>query len=129
MPAATIEVRKTYAADREVEIINAVHAAMMEGLKIPESEKNVRLIVHPPHRFAAPSDKEDLFTFISIDLIVGRSLDAKKTLYQAIVRNLERLDIPRNHVEIVLRDIPLEDWAVNGGVPASEVDLGFDLKV
>jgi putative flavoprotein involved in K+ transport len=37
MPIVTIELRKRYAPDREVQIIDAVHAAMMEGLKIPSN--------------------------------------------------------------------------------------------
>ena len=35
MPNATIEVRRQYTRAEEAGIIDAVHAAMMEGLKIP----------------------------------------------------------------------------------------------
>ena len=35
MPNATIEVRRRYTRAEEAGIIDAVHAAMMEGLKIP----------------------------------------------------------------------------------------------
>jgi hypothetical protein len=35
MPNAAIEVRRQYSRDEEVAIIDAVHAAMIEGLKIP----------------------------------------------------------------------------------------------
>jgi phenylpyruvate tautomerase PptA (4-oxalocrotonate tautomerase family) len=66
---------------------------------------------------------------VSIDAIEGRSLDAKRTLYQQIVGNLEPLGIPRDHVSILLRDIPPSNWGIRGGLPACEVALGFDVNV
>lgn len=129
MPNAAIEVRKQYTRDEETSIIDAVHAAMMEGLKIPEWDKTVRLIVHEPHRFPPTPGRDERYTLISIDLFTGRSLDAKKALYKAIVRNLAPFGIPGDHIKILLREIPAENWGIRGGVPASEVDLGFEVNV
>jgi phenylpyruvate tautomerase PptA (4-oxalocrotonate tautomerase family) len=128
MPIVTIELRKRYAPDREVQIIDAVHAAMMEGLKIPSWDKNVRLLVHEPHRFAAPPGKDERYALISIDLFAGRSLDAKKNFYRALVTNLHVLGIPPDHVKVVLREASRENWGI-GGMPASEIDLGFEVNV
>ena len=102
---------------------------MVEGLKIPEADKTVRLVVHEPHRFPAPPGKSDRYTLINIDLLAGRSLKAKKALYRAIVRNLDPLGIPADQVKILLRESPSEDWGIRGGLPASEVDLGFEVNV
>jgi phenylpyruvate tautomerase PptA (4-oxalocrotonate tautomerase family) len=129
MPAAIIEVRRAYSREEEVQLIEAVHAAMMEGLKIPEWDKNVRLVVHEPHRFTSPPDKGDRYTLISIDLFEGRSIEAKRALYKAVVERLEVLHIPRDHVKVLLRETARENWGVRGGVPASEVDLGFEVNV
>lgn len=128
MPIATIEVRRRYASEQETEIIDAVHAAMVEGLKIPESDKTVRLIAHEPHRFVADPGKDDRFTLVSIDLFEGRSLQAKKRLYAAMVRNLAPFDIPADHIKVLLREVPTENWGIRG-LPASEIDLGFEIKV
>lgn len=76
-----------------------------------------------------PPGKSDRYTLVEIDLFGGRSLGAKKTLYQAIVRNLGRFDIPRDHIKILLRESPAESWGIRGGTPASEVDLGFKVDV
>src|ERR1035438_7958951 len=54
MPNVTIEVRKQYTPQEEEQIIAAVHAALMEGIKTPEWDRTIRLITHAPHRFAAP---------------------------------------------------------------------------
>jgi phenylpyruvate tautomerase PptA (4-oxalocrotonate tautomerase family) len=129
VPNAEIEIRRQYTPDQEESIIDAVHAAMIEGLKIPEGDKTIRLVVHEPHRFPAPPGMSDRYTLINIDLFIGRSIDAKKKLYCAIVKNLEPLGIPAHHVKSLLRESPSEDWGIRGGVPASEVDLGFDVNV
>jgi Tautomerase enzyme len=63
------------------------------------------------------------------DAFPGRCIQAKRALYQAMVANLAPLGIPRNHLLITLRDIPLTDWGVRGGQAACDVDVGFDLKV
>ena len=99
MPIATIEVKKQYDRQREVQIIDAVHSAMMQGLKNPEWDRNVRLIVHEPHRFLGPPNKDERYTLVQVDLFEGRSLDAKRQFYQALVAKLEVLGIPRDHVK------------------------------
>ena len=55
-------------------------------------------------------DKTDRYTLINIDLFEGRSFDAKKTLFRAIVRNLEPLGIPADQVKILLRESPSAGW-------------------
>jgi phenylpyruvate tautomerase PptA (4-oxalocrotonate tautomerase family) len=59
----------------------------------------------------------------------GRSLEAKKRLYRGVVEALGAHGVPPNDVMIVLHEPPLENWGVQGGEPASEGDLGFDLNV
>lgn len=129
MPNATIEVRLQYTREEEMAIVDAVHAAMMEGLKIPEWDKTVRLVVHEPHRFPEAPGKGERYTLVDIDLFSGRSFEAKKALYHAVVRNLESFGIPGDQIKILLRESPAESWGIRGGVPASEVDLGFDVEV
>jgi phenylpyruvate tautomerase PptA (4-oxalocrotonate tautomerase family) len=129
MPNVTIEVRKCYTKDQEQAIIDAVHAALMAGIKTPAWDRTIRLVVHEPHRFATPPDKDERYTLVDIDLFPGRSLDAKKALYHAIVTNLAKFGIPADHIKVLLRESAAQNWGVRGGVPASEVDLGFKVDV
>jgi phenylpyruvate tautomerase PptA (4-oxalocrotonate tautomerase family) len=94
-------------------------------------DRNVRLVAHAPHRFACPPEraKPDLYTHVSIDAFAGRSLDAKRALYRTIVLNIEALGIPRDHVKIVLREIPRENWGIRGGQAGCDVELGFKVDV
>lgn len=105
MPNVTIEVRKRYTKVEEEAIIDAVHAALMEGIKTPEWDRTIRLIVHEPHRFATPPQKDERYTLVDVDLFSA------------------------DHVKVLLRESAAENWGVRGGVPASEVDLGFKVDV
>ena len=131
MPSVLIEIRRQVPAEAETAIIEAVHTALREAFKIPARDRNVRLIAHEPHRFACPADKAhpELYTQVTIDAFAGRTLDAKRALYAAIVGNLERLAIPKDHVFIVLRELPRENWGIRGGQAACDVDLGFKVDV
>jgi phenylpyruvate tautomerase PptA (4-oxalocrotonate tautomerase family) len=131
MPSVSIEIRRRYTPEQEAALIEAVHAGLREAFKIPPGDRNVRLLVHEPSRFACPPacEKPEFYTLISIDAFAGRSPDAKRNLYRAIVDNLETLGIPGDHVVIVLREIPRENWGIRGGRAGSDVELGFKVEV
>ena len=131
MPSVLIEVRKRYPQEEEIALMEAVHAALREAFRILSHDKNIRLIVHEPHRFACPPDREkpEFYTHISIDAFAGRSLEAKRNLYMAIVKNLEPFGIPKNHIKILLREIPRENWGIRGGQAGCDVELGFKVEV
>lgn len=131
MPHVLIETRREGSEAEESALIDAVHGALIRAFRIPEGDRHLRLVAHPPHRFAVPPGlaQPERFTQISIDAFEGRSLDAKRALYSEIVDSLESLGIPRDHVSILVRDAPRENWGIRGGRAASDVDLGFDVNV
>lgn len=131
MPSVLIEVRQQYPIETEKALMEAVHAALRECFKILPGDRNVRLIVHEPHRFECPPDRNvpEAYTHISIDCFAGRSLQAKRELYKTIVKNLEPFGIPNNHVKILLREISAENWGIRGGFAACDIDLGFKVDV
>ena len=131
MPSTTIDVRRQYSEAQVHAIIDAVHAALVEAFLIPAHDKNVRLVVHPPHFFACPPTAQhpDRYTHVTIDAFAGRSLDAKRKLYRAIVDHLAPLGIPPDHVLILHREHPAENWGIRGGQAASDVELGFKVDV
>lgn len=111
--------------------MEAVHSALREAFRILPGDRNVRLIAHEPHRFDCPPGRShpQLYTHISIDAFAGRSLDAKRALYRGIVENLKGIGIPEDHVKVLLREIPRENWGVRGGQAGCDVDLGFQIEV
>lgn len=131
MPAILIEVRKDYNEEEGMKLIDAVHSAMVTGFKIPTEDKTIRLLVHPPYRFAVSptKTKPELYTLISVDAFSGRSIEAKRKLFSEIVKNLSELGIPKDHILIVVRDSNKESWGVQGGQSGYDVDLGFKVEI
>jgi phenylpyruvate tautomerase PptA (4-oxalocrotonate tautomerase family) len=131
MPSTSIEVRRQYTRDEEVALIDAVHAALVTAFKIPAADRCVRLVSHEPHRWAVSPKlaQPERYTVVNIDCFAGRTLDAKRALYRTIVENLAPLGIPADHVKIVVRDVPKENWGIRGGKAGSDVELGFKVEV
>lgn len=128
MPTVTIEVRRNYSAAQETAFIDAVHLAMVEGLKTPDWDRFIRLVTHEPHRFAVAPGQSDRFTLVTLDTFPGRTPEAKRSFYSAVVRNLSELGVPKDEVLIVLREQQTENWGVKGGVPACDFDLQAHLN-
>lgn len=129
MPLSRIEVRKTWPPETVSALIDAVYRAQREALCVPEHDRQIRYVEHKPEHFHVPPGKTENYTVVEIALFSGRSLDAKRALYHAIVRNLGALGVRAGDILIVLHEIPLENWGIRGGLPASDVDLGFKVDV
>ena len=67
MSSVLIEVRQQYSKEQECAIMEAVHSALREAFKILPGDRNVRLVVHEPHRFECPPSRTnpELYTHIS----------------------------------------------------------------
>jgi len=130
MPSTLIEVRRRYTAQEQVALIDAVHAALVAAFRIPEADRFVRLIALEPHAMVNGLHEgvADTYMRVTIDCFSGRSIEAKRALYRGIVERLGHQGIPREHVSILLRESPPENWG-SGGVAASDYDLGFDINV
>jgi len=109
--------------------LEAVQGALVEGLQIPQNDRDIVLEIFDDTRRIISPKRSDHFTRVEIVLFSGRSLGAKRKLYAALVRNLSALGVPAEQVKIVLIEVPAENWGLRGGVPASEIDLGFEVRV
>jgi phenylpyruvate tautomerase PptA (4-oxalocrotonate tautomerase family) len=128
VPNTLIATRSGWITDAAA-VIEAVQSALREALKIPEADRTLRLIEHPASHFAVPPGRSEKYTLVEITMFSGRSLGAKRALYQAIVHNLAALGVPRLDIKIALIETPPENWGLRGGTPASELDLGFRIDV
>ncbi|MFX1237445.1 MAG: tautomerase family protein [Promethearchaeota archaeon] len=130
MPLVRIEIRKGKRRDYKKALLDGLHDALVFSLKIPEQDRTQRLYELEPENFEIMNSKTENYTIIEITMFQGRSLDAKKLLYKEIINNLSKSPgISGNDIMIVIHEPPLENWGIRGGKPASEVDLGFNLKV
>lgn len=130
MPLVKIEILKGKTDDHKKAILDGVHDALVHAIKIPDYDRSQRIYELDKANFEYPETKTDNITLIEITMFQGRSLTAKKELYKAITENLaQNPGIDGNDITIVLYEPPLENWGIKGGKPASEVDLGFEIKV
>jgi phenylpyruvate tautomerase PptA (4-oxalocrotonate tautomerase family) len=129
MPIVRVDVKKAWPREKQLQIIDALHSAMIEALKIPGKDKNILYTEHQPEHFATPPTASENYTLIEFSMFPGRSLDAKRKLYQGVVKRLGDIGIEPKDVFIVIQEPPRENWGIRGGIPASEVDLGFKIDV
>jgi len=66
---------------------------------------------------------------IEITAFPGRSAEAKRNLYRALVQRLGEIAIDPMDVSVVILEPGLKSWGVRGGRSAADVDLGFSLDV
>jgi hypothetical protein len=129
MPDIMVEVRGSWLAGKQGAFLNAVHEAVVQTLKTPIDEPLARLIEHPPISYLTPHSAGERFTRIEIILFQGRSLEAKRELYRAMVQKLGAFDVPPVDVKVVLVEIPSENVGIRGAQAACDVDLGYALQV
>jgi phenylpyruvate tautomerase PptA (4-oxalocrotonate tautomerase family) len=129
MPIVTISMRKGRTKQEKRKILDAVHDALVTAFKIPDTDRTQKIIEFTEENFEVPEGKTAKYTLVEIAVFPGRSREAKKELYRLIVEKLGALGVPANDVFILLNEQPLDNWGIRGGQMASEVCLGYDLKV
>ena len=118
----------TWAVGIEMKLIDAVQSALISAFRIPEWDRDVVLDLYDANRRIVSTGRSERFTRIEIIGIAARSLEAKRTLFKAIVDNLEAVGVPRTETRICLLEPPAESWGIKGGQLASEADLGFAIN-
>jgi len=129
MPSTRITIKRVLSDSERVELIDAVHRSLVFALKIPEWDRLIVLDEREPSEFASPPGTSEFYTLVEISLFPGRTIEAKRNLYIRLVEEFEKFGISPNEVRVVLNEVPQENWGVRGGVPASEVELGFKVDV
>jgi phenylpyruvate tautomerase PptA (4-oxalocrotonate tautomerase family) len=86
MPLVKVSLLKGKSKEEKEALLNAIHAALIEAFKIPENDRNQRIFEFEPENFEIPEGKTSNYTLIEMDVFPGRSIEAKRKLYQTIVR-------------------------------------------
>ncbi len=129
MPLVRIEIEKGNTAAFKKALLDGIHSALVECIRIPDQDRRQRVYELDPVNFEH-GGRSSQYTIIEITMFKGRSFGAKKALYAAIVRNLQKEPgIPGDDITIIIHEPSLENWGIRGGKPASELDLGFSLNV
>lgn len=128
MPVSRIEVCKSRSEQEIQAFIEALYQAQIEALKVPPEDRTIRYVERSKERFAIRPDKTENYTLVEIQLFPGRSVEAKRKLYRSITERFAALGVDPSDVFIVIQEFPRENWGLNG-LPASEVELGYQIEV
>lgn len=126
---ARIQVMRGRTREQKQRLLRGVRSALVEAIGVPADDPTVALIEHDPEDVLAPPHVSSGYTIVEITMFAGRSMEAKRLMYGAIIRNVSACEVSPSDILIVVHEPTTENWAVNGGTPASEVDLGFQVDV
>lgn len=128
MPNVLVETRDGWLGAKRTAFLDAMRAATVEALRIPPHALVLRLVEHPMECFA-PHLTAERYTHIEISMFAGRSLSAKRALYQAIIRHLEPFGVPPGDVRIILHEVERENVGMQGGKAAVDLELGYEVRI
>ena len=78
MPLVTITMIQGKTRELKKSILDAVHDSLVAAFKIPDHDRNQRIIEIQSDSFECPSGKTENFITIELTVFPGRSLQARK---------------------------------------------------
>jgi 4-oxalocrotonate tautomerase family enzyme len=127
MPSVRIDLIEGKSPEFVKQLIETVGECVVNTLQLPVDDKNIRAMEYKTYAFMAKAPYQ---YFIEVYLFAGRTKETKAKLFQSIINSLERvLDINPKEVFIILNEQPKDNWAVRGGIQASDIDLGFKVDI
>jgi len=127
MPSVRIELKEGQTPSFIKSFMDLVHQSMVEVVKIPADDKNIRVLEYKPDFFVSKPPYE---YFIEIAMFAGRSKETKSELFKTIVSKLQAvLNIEPANVFIIVNDPPKENWGLRGGISGADIQFGFKIEV
>ncbi len=127
MPSTRIETAAGWITDHAA-LVAATHRALVEAIRIPEHDRDIRILEYPAHAFAPPPGRGPHYTVIEISMFSGRSLDAKRRLYAALASEYAAFGLAPTDLKIIVHDVPRENWGLRGQA-ATDIELSFKIEV
>ena len=128
MPSTRIETRAGWLGDRQADLLDAVQRALIEGIRIPDRDRCIRLHELPANAMMVPPERGREYTVIEISMFKGRTIEAKRRLYAALARELAAFGIAARDLKVLVHEPERHNWSV-GGVALSDVELDFKVEV
>lgn len=115
MPLVRIEIIKGKDHDYKKKMMDAIHTALVNAIRIEEWDRFQRLYEIEDEFFERSESKTDKFTMIEITMFPGRTKEQKARIFEEVTKELkEQLGIDASDVFIVLNEPPNENWGLAG---------------
>lgn len=128
MPSTRLETCAGWINGRHAEILDAVQRALVEGIRIPEHDRDIRILEYPAEAMSIPPDRGPGYSILEISMFKGRSLEAKARLYAALQREMSAFGLGEGDLKIIIHDVPFENWGLRGA-PADPALISFKVDV
>jgi phenylpyruvate tautomerase PptA (4-oxalocrotonate tautomerase family) len=129
MPLVTLNRRAGRPVEENRRLLDAVHAALVEAFHIPDGDRHQILLEHDASSFEFPADRTPAHTLVEIVAFPGRSIEAKRKLYQSLAQRFEAAGVSAGDLFVVITEPPLENWSPRNGVSSADVKPTFKLDV
>jgi phenylpyruvate tautomerase PptA (4-oxalocrotonate tautomerase family) len=129
MPIVRVNRLAGHSTQQNRRLLDAVHAALVEAFRIPDADRIQILVEHDAASFEIPSDRTTAFTWVEILAFPGRSVEAKRKLYQSIAVRFESEGIDAGDLFVLISEPPLENWSPRDGVSSADAKPNLDLDV
>ena len=128
MPSSRFETSAGWIVGRHAELVAAIQRALIEGIRIPEHDRDIRILEYPAGTFYAPPGRGSNYSVLEISMFAGRSREAKARLYAALQRELGAFGLAEGDLKIIIHDVPFDNWGLRGK-PADPAKLNFKVDV
>jgi hypothetical protein len=128
MPSLRFETNAGWINGRHAQIAAAIQRALIEGIRIPDTDRDIRVLEYPQGTFFAPPGRGACYSVLEISLFPGRSREAKGRLYAALQRELSSFGFAEGDLKVVVHDVPFDNWGLRGK-PADPATLTFKVDV
>lgn len=114
---------------QQIGISNAIHAAVVETLALPQEKRFHRFMALGENEFFFPTDRSERYLIIEISMFEGRGVETKKALIRALFQKLEaEVGIVAQDVEITIFETPRSNWGIRGQC-GDELWLSYTVEV
>jgi hypothetical protein len=110
-------------------LLDAVHAALVEAFQIPDADRHQILVEHDASALEVADDRTPAFTLVEIVAFPGRSVAAKRKLYQSLASRFEAAGVGAGDLFVVLTEPPLENRSPRDGASSADIKPSFKLDV
>ncbi|RLP76013.1 tautomerase family protein [Mycetocola tolaasinivorans] len=113
---------------RRQALSDAIHAAAVRELGLPETKRFHRFITLEREDFFTPADRSENYTIIEVSLFAGRSVDTRKRfIHELFERVSTDVGIDPQDLEITLTETPRENWGIRG-TTGDELALSYAIE-
>ena len=103
-----------------------VRLALVDVLGIAPDHGHVILYESPSHFRSTHESRSVDFIFVEILMFTGRTDEMKQLLFKRLNDVIHvRTGVPERDILFVITEADRSNWAARGGVPISQLDIGY----